>query len=124
MAQLEFLLKRKELIKKDEEDMTVDRILNPDKYLSGQVTNEYKIYYSPCIIETDDMNPVLEDDAEHVALFDRHTGEIYVIKCKFSHYKYITEHLSGKIVRSINDFGIDETVIDKISQLNTIIDKL
>ena len=118
MLEFEFQLKRKEPINKSEEQRKVDRILNPESIVDE---NDYRTFYTPIIIDIDEMHPVLEDDAEHTALFDRHTGEIYIIKCKYRHFRYVRELLTGKLVRSLNDFAIDDLVLDKIEKINQVI---
>lgn len=120
MPEIEFQLKRKELIKKDEEEISVDRIINPEKYEKGTM-EEYRIFYSPITIELAEMHPILEDDAEHTALFDRNTGEIYVVRAKYRNIKYVKEFLSGGIIRNIEHFAIDETLLNKVDKMNEVL---
>lgn len=102
-----------------EEQKTVNRVLG----IEEEVSKEVEYIYRPITFDLEMITRFNQSDDLHttVVLGD---GDVIVVATPFRTFKYMYEFLTGRLVRSVEDFGFQEMLIEKSEQLSELLDKI
>lgn len=114
-------LKAPELEKIDEETAQLIRLgLKDEPNQEREVTVEHE--YGLMTLNLEDISMFNQLDKEHTVI--RTPEGIFNIKCTYRNLKYIKEFFSGKLIRNVSDFGVDQHLLAKTAKVNKIMNGL
>lgn len=90
---------------------------------SDKSDKEPKYIYSPTVFSLDHVIDYNKLDELHTTVY-LVEGRIKVVKTNFRMFKYMLEFFTGRMVRSIEDFGFEEMIAEKAEQIEAVLSKL
>ncbi len=114
---IEFL--QREIKKQSEEDKAEAAARRIIAGNDAEIEVEYA--YTPAVIDIDDIVSFKKYDDDHTIIRDKYSF-VSILKCRYMVYRYLTEHLTGKMIRPYDHFQIQEQVIDKIEEIGKLLD--